>query len=74
MIASAFIGMFVGAITLGRLADRFGRRRVFLLNLGDLLEVLAARGVRPGLAMLVVTAVLRAGSGSARNCRSPTPT
>ena len=34
VIASAFIGMFVGAIVLGIAADRFGRRRMFLLNLG----------------------------------------
>jgi MFS transporter, putative metabolite:H+ symporter len=34
VIASAFIGMFVGAIVLGIAADRLGRRRMFLLNLG----------------------------------------
>jgi putative MFS transporter len=34
VIASAFMGMFVGAIVLGIAADRFGRRRMFLLNLG----------------------------------------
>jgi putative MFS transporter len=34
VIASAFIGMFVGAIALGIAADRFGRRRMFLINLG----------------------------------------
>ncbi|WP_026361119.1 MFS transporter [Amycolatopsis nigrescens] len=34
LLASAFLGAFVGALTLGRLADRIGRRRAFLLTLG----------------------------------------
>ncbi|MEV5705086.1 MFS transporter [Actinoallomurus sp. NPDC052274] len=34
IIASAFAGMFVGAICFGIAADRFGRRRMFLVNLG----------------------------------------
>lgn len=34
VLASTFIGMFLGALVLGRLADRIGRRRAFLLNLG----------------------------------------
>jgi putative MFS transporter len=33
VLASTFIGMFVGSLVLGRLADRVGRRRAFLLNL-----------------------------------------
>ncbi|WP_279579897.1 MFS transporter [Fodinicola feengrottensis] len=33
VLASAFIGQFLGAIVLGRLADRIGRRRAFLINL-----------------------------------------
>ena len=33
VIASGFAGMFFGAITFGSLADRFGRRRMFLINL-----------------------------------------
>lgn len=33
VIGSGFLGMFVGAIALSVLADRIGRRRVFLLNL-----------------------------------------
>ena len=34
VLASTFIGMFLGALVLGRAADRLGRRRAFLLNLG----------------------------------------
>ncbi|MER5950727.1 MFS transporter [Streptomyces sp. NPDC001904] len=34
LIASGFLGMFVGANVLSVLADRFGRRRMFLVNLG----------------------------------------
>lgn len=34
VLASGFVGMFVGASVLGRFADRVGRRTAFLLNLG----------------------------------------
>ena len=34
VLASTFVGMFLGALVLGRAADRFGRRGAFLLNLG----------------------------------------
>ena len=33
LLASAFVGAFIGAITLGRLADRLGRRNAFLFTL-----------------------------------------
>jgi putative MFS transporter len=33
VLASTFIGMFLGALVMGRQADRIGRRRAFLLNL-----------------------------------------
>jgi putative MFS transporter len=32
-LSSAFVGMFIGAIVLGRFADRYGRRTAFLVNL-----------------------------------------
>ena len=34
VIGSGFLGMFVGAVGLGWCADRVGRRRAFLVNLG----------------------------------------
>ncbi|SDZ10315.1 MFS transporter, putative metabolite:H+ symporter [Amycolatopsis xylanica] len=34
LLASAFLGAFVGALGLGRLADRVGRRTAFLVTLG----------------------------------------
>jgi putative MFS transporter len=34
VLASGFLGMFLGAVALGSIADRLGRRRAFLLNLG----------------------------------------
>ena len=34
VLASTFVGMFLGALVLGRIADRVGRRGAFLLNLG----------------------------------------
>ena len=33
LLASSFLGMFVGAAAFGRIADRIGRRRAFRLNL-----------------------------------------
>lgn len=44
LLASAFLGMFLGAVTIGRIADRLGRRRAFLLSLAiySVFTVLAA--------------------------------
>ncbi len=33
VLASAFIGQFIGSLVLGKVADRYGRRRAFLINL-----------------------------------------
>jgi len=33
LMASSFLGMFIGAAAFGRIADRIGRRRAFILNL-----------------------------------------
>jgi putative MFS transporter len=55
VLGSSFLGMFFGAVFLGRLADQFGRRRMFLVNLGiySLFTLLGAFGVNA--TMLVVT-------------------
>jgi putative MFS transporter len=55
LLASTFVGMFLGALLLGRLADRFGRRGAFLLNLGwySVFSLLGA--FSPGPAMLLIT-------------------
>jgi MFS transporter, putative metabolite:H+ symporter len=55
VLASTFIGMFLGALVMGRLADKIGRRRAFLLNLGvySLFSLLGA--FSPNAVWLMVT-------------------
>jgi putative MFS transporter len=55
LLASTFVGMFLGALLLGRVADRFGRRGAFLINLGlySVFSLLGAFSVGP--VMLMVT-------------------
>lgn len=58
VLASTFVGMFLGALLLGRMADRFGRRGAFLLNLG-LYAVFSFLGAfSPGPVMLMTTRFL----------------
>lgn len=54
LLSSAFLGMFLGAITIGRIADRLGRRKAFLLSLGiySVFTVLAA--FSPNVWVLVI--------------------
>ncbi len=54
VIAAAFAGMFVGANVMSRVADRIGRRRVFMINLlsYSVLSIVAA--FSPDLAFFVV--------------------
>ena len=53
-VSSGFIGMFIGAIALGIAADRFGRRRMFLINLGVYAVFSLATAASPNLAVFVV--------------------
>jgi MFS transporter, putative metabolite:H+ symporter len=54
VLASGFAGQFVGAVVLGRVADRVGRRRMYLINIGvySLFSLVAA--VAPGVDVLMV--------------------
>ncbi len=54
LLASAFVGMFLGAVILSRIADRLGRRRAFFLTLSvySVFSVLAA--FSPNVQMLIV--------------------
>jgi putative MFS transporter len=55
VLASTFVGMFLGALLLGRMADRFGRRGAFLLNL-SLYAVFSLLGAfSPNPIMLMTT-------------------
>lgn len=58
LMASSFLGMFIGAAAFGRIADRIGRRRAFLLNLVwfSVCSLLAA--VAPSPALLVAARFL----------------
>lgn len=62
VLASAFVGQFLGAILLGRLADRLGRRRAFLLNLGIYSIFSLVGGLSPNVELLVASRFL-AGMG-----------
>jgi putative MFS transporter len=55
VLGSTFIGMFLGALVLGRAADRYGRRGAFLLNLA-LYSVFSLLGAfSPNAVWLMVT-------------------
>jgi putative MFS transporter len=60
VIASAFLGMFVGANLLSWVADRWGRRRVFMINLASYAIFSLATAFAPNLP---VFAALRFCSG-----------
>lgn len=55
LLASAFIGQFLGALFMGRLADRVGRRRAFMINLAIYSAMSLAGAFSPNVAFLVVT-------------------
>jgi MFS transporter, putative metabolite:H+ symporter len=54
VIASGFGGMFVGAVAFGALADRVGRRRMFLVNLFVYSVFSLAAAAAPNLGWLAV--------------------
>jgi putative MFS transporter len=54
VIASAFAGMFVGANVLSLVADRFGRRRVFMFNLAFYSLLSLASAFSPNLVVFVI--------------------
>jgi MFS transporter, putative metabolite:H+ symporter len=54
VVASGFLGMFVGANVLSVLADRLGRRRVFLLNLLTYSLFSAAAAFSPDIGWFLV--------------------
>jgi MFS transporter, putative metabolite:H+ symporter len=54
VISCAFIGMFVGANLMSVLADHWGRRRVFILNLASYAVLSVASAFAPNLAVFVV--------------------
>jgi putative MFS transporter len=62
VLSSTFIGMFVGALVLGRLADRLGRRGAFLLNLA-VYSVFSLLGAFSMSAVWLVTTRFLAGIG-----------
>ncbi|MFK0292233.1 MFS transporter [Streptomyces sp. NPDC090442] len=53
VIAAGFLGMFVGANVLSVLADRLGRRRMFLVNLGGYALFSLAAAAAPDLGWLL---------------------
>ncbi|QNT92421.1 MFS transporter [Streptomyces griseofuscus] len=58
VLASAFVGQFIGSLTLGRIADRFGRRRAFLVNLAIYSACSLLGAFTPNAAWLIVTRFL----------------
>lgn len=55
VLASAFIGQFIGALFMGRLADRIGRRKAFMVNLALYSAFSLAGAFSPNAAWLVIT-------------------
>ncbi|MEU7300200.1 MFS transporter [Streptomyces sp. NPDC007189] len=55
VLASAFLGQFLGSLTLGRIADRFGRRRAFQLNLAIYSVASLLGALSPNAAWLIAT-------------------
>ncbi|GAA3378516.1 MFS transporter [Streptomyces sannanensis] len=58
VLASAFVGQFVGSLLLGKVADRFGRRRAFLVNLALYSGFSLLGAFSPNAAWLIATRFL----------------
>ncbi|MFE9775065.1 MFS transporter [Streptomyces sp. NPDC005931] len=58
VLASVFIGQFIGSLVLGRIADRFGRRRAFLINLAIYSGFSLLGAFSPNATWLIVTRFL----------------
>ena len=58
VLGSGFLGMFLGAVTLGAFADRVGRRRAFLVTLACYSVFTLAGAFAASAAMLIVTRFL----------------
>ena len=58
VLASGFLGMFLGALALGLMADRLGRRRAFLLNLTIYSAFTLLGAFATSASMLIVTRFL----------------
>jgi MFS transporter, putative metabolite:H+ symporter len=58
VLASSFIGMFIGAAFFGRLADRIGRRKAFLVGLSWFSAFSLAGAFAPDPALLVLARFL----------------
>ncbi|MBM7170561.1 MFS transporter [Streptomyces sp. G44] len=55
VLASAFIGQFIGSLVLGKIADRYGRRRAFLINLAIYSGFSLLGAFSPNAAWLIAT-------------------
>lgn len=58
VLASVFIGQFIGSLVLGRIADRYGRRRAFLINLAIYSGFSLLGAFSPNAAWLIATRFL----------------
>ncbi|MQY19567.1 MFS transporter [Nocardia macrotermitis] len=58
ILASAFVGQFLGALVLGRLSDVFGRRRMFMINIGLYAGFTLLGAFSPNVWFLMVTRML----------------
>ncbi|NEB75762.1 MFS transporter [Streptomyces sp. SID14478] len=58
VLASVFIGQFIGSLVLGRIADRYGRRRAFLINLAIYSTFSLLGAFSPNATWLIVTRLL----------------